>query len=96
MAAAYRRPTAELLAHCGIDLPAFPSGVPWSPADLPHKIRAARMITGLTKAQLGRIVDRSGQAVNAWELGRTRPSAVMCRRLEAVFRLPAGSLHDGN
>jgi transcriptional regulator with XRE-family HTH domain len=96
MAAAYQRPTAELLAHCGIDLPAFPSGTPWCPADLPHVIRAARMAAGLTKAQLGRVVGRSGQAVSAWEVGRTRPSAVTCRRLEAVFRFPAGSLPNGN
>ncbi|RFU18820.1 helix-turn-helix domain-containing protein [Geodermatophilus marinus] len=92
MATAYRRPPEQLLAACGIELPDLPDGAPWRAADLPEAIRVARMAAGMTKVELGRVLGRSGQAVRSWEVGRSRPSEVTCRRLEAVCGLPAGSL----
>jgi transcriptional regulator with XRE-family HTH domain len=90
MAAAYRRPVEELLRHSGREIRPLPVGARWRPEDVPAAILALRTAAGLTKVDFGRVVGRSGQAVRNWESGRTRPVADTCRRLETVFRLPAG------
>jgi transcriptional regulator with XRE-family HTH domain len=91
MSAVYRRPPRELLCFSGAVVP-LPASCPWQPEDVPQAIQALRTAVGLSKADLGRMLGRSGQAVRAWETGRTRPAEATCRRLEAVFGLPAGTL----
>jgi transcriptional regulator with XRE-family HTH domain len=92
MASAYRRPVADVLTACGIELLPLPARVRWRPEELPEGIRAARTAAGLTKVALGRAIGRSGQAIRGWENGRSRPDVAMCRRLEVVLGLPAGKL----
>jgi transcriptional regulator with XRE-family HTH domain len=92
MAAAYRRPVAEVLAACRIELFPLPPRRRWRPEDLPDGLRAARTAAGHSKDALGRAVGRSGQAVRGWESGRSRPAPDVCRLLEAVLGLPAGKL----
>jgi transcriptional regulator with XRE-family HTH domain len=89
MAVLYRRPVAELL-RLREDIVPLPHGARWRPEDVPVAIRALRTAAGMSKVALGRVLGRSGQAVRSWETGRTRPTAATCRRLEAVFGLPAG------
>ena len=91
MAVAYRRSVGEVLRHSGTPVSPLPVA-PWSADDLPAVITALRSTAGLTRAGLGRVLDRSGQAVHSWETGRSRPSPVTCRRLEAVLGLPTGLL----
>jgi DNA-binding transcriptional regulator YiaG len=92
MAVVYRRATAEVVDSCGIELPPLPPGPRWRPRDVPAGIRAARVSTGLTRAALGRAVDRSGQTVRAWDTGCRLPGPRTCRRLEVVLGLPPGTL----
>jgi len=92
MAGAYQRPVAELLQHGGCTILPLPRGPRWRPQDVPAAITALRLAAGLTKVDLGRLTERSGQAVGAWEAGRTRPSTATCRRLETIFGLPGGQL----
>ncbi|MGY1661965.1 helix-turn-helix domain-containing protein [Geodermatophilus sp. SYSU D00705] len=92
MAVVYRRATAEVVGACGIDLPPLPPGPRWRPREVPEGLRAARLSAGLTRAALGRAVDRSGQTVGAWEAGVRSPGPQTCRRLEVVLGLPAGTL----
>lgn len=91
MAAAYGRPVSELLRHGGCDILPL-SARRWQPEQVPAALAALRTGAGLTKVGLGRLVGRSGQAVAAWESGRSRPGAAACRRLETIFGLPAGRL----
>jgi transcriptional regulator with XRE-family HTH domain len=91
MAVVYRRPPGQLLRFSS-DVTPLPPGYRWRPEDLPQAVQALRTAAGLSKVELGRLLGRSGQAVRAWETGRTRPTAATCRRLEAVFGLPAGKL----
>lgn len=91
MAFTYGRSTSELLRLSGRALLPLPIGRPWRPVDVPAGITALRTTAGLSKEELGRAVQRSGQAVGGWERGRTRPSPATCRRLEAMFCLPAGT-----
>jgi len=92
MALLYRRPLRELLDLCGIRLAPLPAGRPWRSEDVAEGLRAARTAVGLSRAGLGRVVDRSGQAVRGWEEGRTLPAAPTRRRLERVLGLPVGTL----
>ncbi|MGY1824002.1 helix-turn-helix domain-containing protein [Geodermatophilus sp. SYSU D00079] len=94
MAVVYRRPTADVVGSCGIELPPLPPGPRWRPEEVPGGLRAARLSAGLTRAGLGRAVDRSGQTVRAWETGDRSPGPPTCRRLEVVLGLPAGTLPD--
>src|SRR3954451_8383014 len=87
-----RRPVAEVLTACGIELLPLPARARWRPEDLPEGIRAARTAAGLSKVALGRAIGRSGQAIRGWENGRSRPDSAMCRCLEVVLGLPAGKL----
>ena len=70
MAGAYRRPVAEVLAACRIELLPLPPRARWLREDVPEGLRAARTAAGLSKVALGRAVGRSGQAVRGWETGR--------------------------
>jgi DNA-binding transcriptional regulator YiaG len=92
MAVVYRRTTAEVVDSCGLELPPLPPGPRWPPREVPDGIRAARTSAGLTRAALGRAVDRSGQTVRAWETGCRLPGPQTCRRLEVVLGLPPGTL----
>jgi transcriptional regulator with XRE-family HTH domain len=92
MAGAYQRPVAELLEHGGCTILPLPRGPRWRPRDVPAAITALRLAAGLTKVDLGRLTGRSGQAVGAWEAGRTRPGTATSRRLETIFGLPGGQL----
>jgi transcriptional regulator with XRE-family HTH domain len=91
MAAAYSRSVGEVLRCSGTAVVPVPSR-PWSTQDLPAAPTALRSAAGMTKEELGRTVGMSGQAVRAWEAGHRRPTPLTCRRLEVVFRLPAGKL----
>lgn len=94
MARAYGCAVHELPGR-GRSLPVrLPRRARWRPEDVPAGIRALRQAAGLSKAGLGRTVGRSGQAVPAWEAGRSRPGEMTRRRLEAVFGLRAGVLPD--
>jgi transcriptional regulator with XRE-family HTH domain len=91
MAAIYHRGVGEVLRSSGTPVVPLPP-VPWTPGDLPEALTALRLAAGLSKVALGRLVGRSGQAVSQWEAGRSRPTPATCRRMEAVFGLPAGRL----
>lgn len=60
-------------------------GGPPTPADPPSQLEALRLRTGLTAAQLGRVVGVRGGAVRRWETGRARPSRLAQARLRAIF-----------
>ena len=90
MAAAYRRPLGDVLAHGGTQVAPLPPGARWTPADVPQAVLALRTMAGLSKNGLGAALGRSGQAVRSWETGRGLPSAPAARRLEALFGLPPG------
>jgi transcriptional regulator with XRE-family HTH domain len=91
MAAAYQRSLSEVLRHSGTQIPPLPPA-PWSRSELPEALRALRSAGGWTKVELGRAVGRSGQAVRAWETGRTRPTQETLGALEVVFGLAPGRL----
>jgi transcriptional regulator with XRE-family HTH domain len=91
MAAAYQRSLSEVLRCSGTQIPPLPPA-PWSTSELPEVLRALRSGGGWTKVELGRAVGRSGQAVRAWETGRTRPTREILVALEVVFGLAAGRL----
>lgn len=90
MAHAYRQPLNDLrgLFQAPPPLP----DIPWTAADLPPLISSLRQRRGLSKVHLGRLVNRSGQAVRAWETGATSPQPDTCRRLELIFGLSPGRL----
>jgi len=92
MADLYGQPVDVLLRHGPAVLPLPPA--PWQPDDLPVLLLALRTRAGLTKADIGRRLGRTGQAVRSWEVGRARPTSATCRRLELMFRLPPGSIPD--
>ena len=56
-------------------------------------LRAARVRRGLTQHGLARLVDvAGGERVSRWELGLTRPRAVMIGRLASVLEVPVADL----
>lgn len=90
MAVAYQRPLAELLRHSGRELRPLPPGRPWRPEQVPQALLALRTAAGMTKAELGRTLGRSGQAVRSWEIGRSLPTQGTYRRLELLFPVSRG------
>jgi transcriptional regulator with XRE-family HTH domain len=92
MATLYRCPLVAVLRHSRRTLPPIPSGAVWREEQVPAGIRAARLAVGMTKAELGRALGRSAQAVYKWERGQTRPRTPTCRRLEILLGLPVGRI----
>lgn len=92
IAALYRCPAGQVFRISGRALPPIPIGSMWDEEQVPEGLRAARLAAGLTKAELGRALGKSAQAVHKWEHGQTRPRAATCRRLEMVLGLPVGQI----
>jgi transcriptional regulator with XRE-family HTH domain len=56
------------------------------------KLRKARIAAGYSLEQLGRVIDKSGETVRLYELGRSRPHPQTAKRLEDALSIPRNVL----
>lgn len=63
--------------------------------DIAEKIRTAREARGLSREDLARIVDVTGQSIYLWETGRSHPLRKNVLALAGALNLPLGEVLEG-
>lgn len=60
--------------------------------DFPSRVRELRRRSGMTQAQLAKLIRVTQQAVGLWENGKVAPHGETVRKLARVFSVPADDL----